>query len=134
MGAESLAAACLGSLFCQRLVGAAGSWWELGERQEGANRRWAPACIPGMLGGMWCLSGSQECWWVWGRVAGLRNDDADGCDSLPNEAEARLSRAFRTSKHRASLKAEWQDDEHAGDGLHRIMSASGLRDSSTHCH
>lgn len=69
-----------------------------------------------------------------GRVAGLWNADADGCDSLPNAAEARLSGAFRTSKHRASLKAEWQDDEHAGDGLHGIMSAGGLRNSSPHCH
>lgn len=88
MEAESLAAACLGSLFCQRIVGAVGSWWEVGEQQEEANRRWAPTCFLGMLGGM---CGSQECWWVWGHVAGLWNDDVDGCDSLPNEAEARLS-------------------------------------------
>lgn len=49
---------------------------------------------------------------------------ADGCDGLPNEAEASLSWAFRTNKHRASLKAEWQDDEHASDGLPRIICQS----------
>ena len=49
---------------------------------------------------------------------------ADGCDGLPNEAEACLSRAFRRDKHRASLKAEWQDDEHTGDGLPGIVCQS----------
>ncbi|EPY82899.1 hypothetical protein CB1_000610014 [Camelus ferus] len=51
----------------------------------------------------------------------LRNVTADGCDGLPNEAEASLSEAFRTNKHRTSLKAEWQDDEHMGDDLPRII-------------
>lgn len=49
---------------------------------------------------------------------------ADGCDGLPNEAEAGLSWAFRRDKRRASLKAEWQDDAHAGDGLPRIVCQS----------
>lgn len=81
--AESMAAAWLGSLFCQRLVGAVGSWWELGERQEGASRRWAPACSLGTLRRMWCLSCSQECWWVWGRLAGLWNEDLMAVTACP---------------------------------------------------
>lgn len=55
---------------------------------------------------------------------------ADGCDGLPNEAEAGPSRAFRTDKHRASLKAEWQDDVHAGDGLPRIICQSACSETA----
>lgn len=39
---------------------------------------------------------------------------ADGCEGLPEEAEASLRRAFRTSKHGACLRAEWQEGGRAG--------------------
>lgn len=58
---------------------------------------------------------------------------ADGCDGLPNEAEASLSRDFQTNRHRASLKPEQQDDEHTGDGRPRITSGSVLQNSSERC-
>lgn len=102
----------------------AGSWRELGGHQRGAERRRLLHASWARGEGAWCLSSSRELWWVSGRVTGLRNVTADGCDGLPNEAEASLSEAFRTNKHRTSLKAEWQDDEHMGDDLPRIICQS----------
>lgn len=100
----------------------AGSWRELAGHQGGMKRllRESRACREGT----WCLSSPWALWWVSGRVTGLWDDD-DWWLLWPAQwGGGGLSWAFQTGKRRASLKAEWQGDEHAGDGLPRIICRS----------